>query len=470
MIFPSEKRNPPLDYHYLMEGTWFWNNYGMDRGRSAALNIRDHYIRNGKLGVCCGIAGNHTQTYGLEEMCRSAYTRRTLAEQWGIESRTMSMIDNNGISWALIAPYAEAGYRNIIFAPNQWNPLPSTVWRCNIQVPGCFWNPDANGGGSRIDVRYDSNLPMVFYWMAPDRESRLLVWCSTAYCFGGCRFGLPPSQGAGPATIQRMEAATAETLPLLESKYPYDLWLAACYSDDEKPNLQLAETFAAWNAKWKFPQFKLLGDPDEPFELLRSRFETQIPTLYGDITGGWYQHPASAPDYLADKFAADQELPTAEKLSVLAALFITAGVRFAGQNFAGAAALSVLVWFVSAPVVAEVFSSVPVAGLTANLVAVPYFAVVFPLIFALSLPPLLGLPLAPLFAETSELILRFSQSALDALASLTPAQVGYSTPLFVLAAAIFCSAAALRCGAPLRRAPFIVLFSLAVLLYFRAVL
>ena len=108
--------------------------------------------------------------------------------------------------------------------------------------------------------------------------------------------------------------------------------------------------------------------------------------------------------------------------------------------------------------------------LTANLVAVPYFAVVFPLIFALCLPPLLGLPFAPLFAETSELILRFSQSALDALASLTPAQVGYSTPLFVLAAAIFCSAAALRCGAPLRRAPFIVLFSLAVLLYFRAVL
>ena len=316
----AEKRNPPLDYHYLMEGAWFWNNYGMDRGRSAALNIRDHYIRNGKLGVCCGIAGNHTQTYGLEEMCRSAYTRRKLLEEWGIESHTMSMIDNNGMSWSLIAPYAEAGYRNIIFAPNQWNPLPSTVWRCNIQVPGCFWNPDANGGGSRIDVRYDSDLPMVFYWMAPDRESKLLVWCSTQYAFGACQFGLSAGQGAGPATIQRMEASTAKTLPLLESKYPYDLWFAACYSDDEKPNLQLAETFAAWNAKWKFPQFKLVGNPDEPFELLRSRFETQIPTLHGDITGGWYQHPAAAPDYLTEKFEADQELPTAEKLSVLAAL------------------------------------------------------------------------------------------------------------------------------------------------------
>lgn len=316
----AEKRNPPLDYHYLMEGTWFWNNYGMDRGRAAACRIRDRYIRSGKLGVCCGIAGNHTQTFGLEEMCRSAYTRRQLEEQWGIDSHTMSMIDNNGISWALIAPYAEAGYRNIIFAPNQWNPLPSTVWPCDVQVPGSVWNPDANGGGARIDVRYDSEVPMVFYWMAPDREKKLLVWCSTQYDWGAVRFGLRPGQEAGSATMQKMEASVAKTLPLLESKVPYDLWLAACYADDEKPSLRLAETFAAWNAKWKIPQFKLVGNPDEPFDRLRSRFDAQIPTLHGDITGGWYQHPLAAPDYLADKFKADQALPTAEKLSVLAAL------------------------------------------------------------------------------------------------------------------------------------------------------
>lgn len=158
------------------------------------------------------------------------------------------------------------------------------------------------------------------------------------------------------------------------------------------------------------------------------------------------------------------------RLSVLAALFITAGVRLVGKNLAGAAALSVLVWFVSAPAAAEVFSSVPVAGLAANIVAVPYFAAVFPLIFTLNLPPLLNLPFAPVFAGASEFILRFSHSGLELLASLAPARIGFSTPLFVLAASIFCAAAAVRCGAPLRRAPFIVLFSLALLLYFRAVL
>lgn len=157
------------------------------------------------------------------------------------------------------------------------------------------------------------------------------------------------------------------------------------------------------------------------------------------------------------------------RLSVLAALFITAGARFAGRGFSGAAALSVLVWFVSAPVVAEVFSSVPVAGLFINVVAVPYFAVIFPLVFALSLPPLLGLPFSSFFAALSEIILSFSQNTLEFLASLAPAGVGWSAMLFVFAAAVFSAAAALRCGAPAGRTPFIALFSVILLLYLRSV-
>ena len=42
--------------------------------------------------------------------------------------------------------------------------------------------------------------------------------------------------------------------------------------------------------------------------------------LSGDITGGWYQHPVSAPELLSRKFEADRLLPTAEKLATLAAL------------------------------------------------------------------------------------------------------------------------------------------------------
>lgn len=306
-------------YRYVMEGTWFWNNYAADRGGKAALNIVENYIKKGKMGVCAGIAGNHTQTFGLEEMCRSTYGRNGLAKKWGIDVKTMAMIDNNGLSWGMVQPYAEAGYENIIFAPNQWNPLPSSVWKTNTGIEGYTWNPNACGGGSRIDIRYTSELPMVFYWQGADGGTKLLVWGSTQYGFGGSPFGLRRFDRTHDS-ICEVEDAMGGQLALMEHKVPYDVWLFEMYEDDQEPEMTLTDTIAEWNRRWKFPQLKTLGNPDEPFAILREKFNREIPVLKGDITGGWYQHPLSAPDLLAQKAEADRLLPTAEKLAVIAAL------------------------------------------------------------------------------------------------------------------------------------------------------
>ncbi len=314
----TEERPENDRYRYTMEGTWFWNNYGMDLGREQAEKFAEKYIKTGKIGLCCGVAGNHTQVYGLEEMCRSAYERRRMLDDWGISGETMSMIDNNGMSMALIEPYAEAGYKNIIFAPNQWNPLPSTVWHRDTEKDGFTWNPDAGGGGARVDVRYDSELPMVFFW--EHNGKRLLVWCSTQYDHGGAVFGLMPGMKPTADSLTRMENAMAKRLPSFRKKYPYDLWLLACYGDDQEPGLGLTDSIALWNKKWKWPQIRTLGNPDPVFEEMRSRYGDQLPVLTGDITGGWYQHPLTTPELLARKFEADRELPTAEKWSSIAAV------------------------------------------------------------------------------------------------------------------------------------------------------
>ena len=65
-------RNENDRFRYVMEGTWFWNNYHKDRGVEAAQAVARDYLKTGKMGVCCNVAGNHIHTYGLEEMCRSA--------------------------------------------------------------------------------------------------------------------------------------------------------------------------------------------------------------------------------------------------------------------------------------------------------------------------------------------------------------------------------------------------------------
>lgn len=306
-------------YRYTIEGTWFWNNYGADCGEKAANKIVRNYINKHDIGVCCGVAGNHTQVFGLEEMCRSAYEKIRLYKKWKISSETMAMIDNNGMSMSLIGPYAEAGYKNIIFSPNQWNPIPSSIWNTDTTKIGYKWNCDAGGGGSRIDIRYTSEVPMVFFWEDQSKK-RLLVWGVPQYENGCTAFGFYPK---GNKPLHEIENAMARQLPLIDEKYPYEVWLNVCYYDDQMPDIELTDTIKSWNDKWKWPKIRTLGNPDKPFDILRDKYADIIPVLRGDITGGWYQHPIAAPELLADKYSADRSLPVAEKWSVTASLLNT---------------------------------------------------------------------------------------------------------------------------------------------------
>ena len=306
-------------YRYTMEGTWFWNNYGMDRGAEVANALVQDYIKQGKMGVCCGVAGNHTQVYGLEELCRSAYGKKRLKDIWNLSTETMTMIDNNGMSMSLIGPYSQAGIKNIIFAPNQWNPLLSTIWKPDVSKHAPIWNCDAGGGGSRIDIRYDSEQPMVFYW-ENDEGNRILVWGSTQYTHGATAFGLYPEKNINSLTLPIVEDSMAKQLPQLDEKYPYDVWLMCCYADDQEPDCRITDTIAMWNERWQWPKLRTLGNPDEPFRILREKHNDQIPVARGEIAGGWYQHPVAAAELLAQKLDADRLLPTAEKWSSVAAM------------------------------------------------------------------------------------------------------------------------------------------------------
>ena len=109
-----------------------------------------------------------------------------------------------------------------------------------------------------------------------------------------------------------------EFLKILESKYPYDVWLAGVYCDDEWPNTGFADFAAKWNKKWLWPQFRTVGRLDEPFEYLEEKFGDKIPTLTGEMTSGWLQHAVCAPELLADKLNIDRKLETAERLGTFA--------------------------------------------------------------------------------------------------------------------------------------------------------
>lgn len=279
-------------YRYVIEGLWWWLNYPQDRSEKTAKEVVEKYVRRGVFDIGASHSGNHTQVYGAEELCRSAYYAQEARDRWKVAADTMLMVDNNGITWPLVTAYADAGIRNLVFLPNAWNP--KTV------------------RGSRIDVGWDSPLPHLFYWQGPDAKSRLLVWANPHYTSAGVAFGLKePSPEAAAAKM-------AAQLRVLESRYPYDVWLTSFYWDNEVPSDAFARFAKAWNQQWRWPELRTVGRLSEPFCEVEKRFGDRIPTLRGDITGGWAQHPLSTPILLAEKREADRLLPTAEKLATLA--------------------------------------------------------------------------------------------------------------------------------------------------------
>ena len=153
------------------------------------------------------------------------------------------------------------------------------------------------------------------------------------------------------------------------------------------------------------------------------------------------------------------------RLSVLSALFITAAAPLLGTGAAGGALISLLLWFIDAPLAAAAFKATPVAGLAANLVAVPWFSILFPVTALLSMPALLSLSCAWLPAAAAEALLGFSSLALDRLAALFPGSVVCTPALAAASAALFFGAAALRCGAKVRYVPFIALIFVLFLFY-----
>lgn len=289
-------------YRYVVEGLWWWLNYPRDRSERAANEVVEKYVKQGIFDIGASHSGNHTQVYGMEELCRSAYYVRELRKRWGVPGETMLMVDNNGITWPLVTAFADAGIKNLAFLPNSWNP--KTI------------------GGSRVDVGWDSELPHLFYWQGADQKSRLLFWANPHYINTGQHFGIKTCKGrtAEVPSLEAIAPQMAKQLTLLESRYPYDIWLVSNYDDNETPNLRFPELAKSWNARWRWPELRTVGDLSKPFREVEERFGDQIPTLRGDITGGWAQHPVSTPPLLAMKRDADRLLPVAEKLATIARL------------------------------------------------------------------------------------------------------------------------------------------------------
>ena len=139
------------------------------------------------------------------------------------------------------------------------------------------------------------------------------------------------------------------------------------------------------------------------------------------------------------------------RLSMIAALFLSAAGPLMRRSWLSALCVSLLVWFVTAPQVALAFREVPVAGLFINAVAIPLFALIFPAVFLFSLPAMIGLPFGCLIAEAFEYVLKTWEILSQAAVGVVPWSIGYTLPLLVLSSALLGAAAAYGSGVSQRK-------------------
>ena len=71
-------------FRYVVEGLWWWLNYPQDRPERRADETVRKYVKAGILDIGASHSGNHTQVFGTEQLCRSAYYLRELRERWDV--------------------------------------------------------------------------------------------------------------------------------------------------------------------------------------------------------------------------------------------------------------------------------------------------------------------------------------------------------------------------------------------------
>ena len=316
----------PAAFRWVVEGWWSFLNYPADRGEAAARPFVDELRRRGRFDVGGNWCGSTTHVMGYEELCRSLYAKREMEEKWGVFTKTAQIVDNPGVSSALIGLYADVGIKYLTHWPNHYTM--------------------GLGGKTLYAHAMRGDRPCVFWWEAPDGKSRVLVWTgSSSYC--GSAFDVqtafidPPSHPFPDKAVKpgadwkpdmaRWERKTAILLEAFEKSVPYDVWLFPNYHDDEMPSTRLADAFAAWNEKWATPVFRTVGSLDEPFERLERKWGDKIPVMRGDLSCAWDRATPAFAELLARKLAADRRLPIAEAKAAVASA--TAGVPFPKDDF-----------------------------------------------------------------------------------------------------------------------------------------
>ena len=256
------------------EVTWAVEGY-LER---ADQKKRDEFVtavKQGRIGLNATFANQNTSVSSDEEIIRLFDCCHDLRKLTGAPIQTMVQFDIPGASWGTVQAAAQNGVRGFFLFPNHFD---------RIGTARVTWDQKA------------------FYWVAPDRETRIFFMQGWPYGYGylikgSDIYGLEKIQTYTP-DLDRLHTKdpTAnfldpyifdETAKLEEAGHPYEIFVMTwAMADNALIDADLPEAVRLWNDKYAYPKLVISGT-DEIMAEFETRYSGIIPEVTGDYTEYW---------------------------------------------------------------------------------------------------------------------------------------------------------------------------------------
>jgi hypothetical protein len=215
-----------------------------------------------------------------EELLRLMERAMTIGRRCGVKVDSAMISDVPGYTWGIVPAMAQAGVKYFSIGPNY-----------------C----------ARIGQTLSAWEDKPFYWLAPDRQHKVLCWIP----YFGYAFGHVHQSDVGKVLPQHL-------VELERKGYPYDMvelrWCVG--GDNGPPDAGLSDMVKNWNAKYAWPKL-VITTTSRLFREFEKRYASKIPVVHGDFTPYWEDGAGSTARETALNRTAAERLAQAEAISAM---------------------------------------------------------------------------------------------------------------------------------------------------------
>jgi hypothetical protein len=290
-IHQTENNAEGEQFKWTIEIPWVLEYY-LDSRPASRINELMNLVRIGKIEIGAMHFGLQTDICGSEELVRSLYYSKALADKYNFTNKTLLLNDTPGFTWALAQIMAKSEIPYLSAAMNN------------------FFS----------DFYATTTLPYLFNWESQE-GSKTLIWrCidkSWAYLEGAITRQVY-------STYSNMQPRITNLLIQLQNEgYPYDaVYINCATGDNGAPDKRIVENVKQWNQNYS-GQKLIISTAVEFFDYISANYSSQIPTFRGDGPNWWtWMFGASATREFSTARKTHNRLPSAEKFASIADLLV----------------------------------------------------------------------------------------------------------------------------------------------------